>query len=304
MYASGALSGGDQSYWIQLLIKISILGGWFSTYLRQYARLIQEHYNDAAEERRLRAATLGTDDSSSSPPGRDAGQPQDGPKTFPQFGRLPGELRQQIWAEALPDSRVLMLQLPRSQSDSFTSFFFPTTSKNTPIAPVKDTNVWTCTAKIPSILHVSSEARAIALKHYRLGLAPGGSEARIYVDFSRDVIGLSDDMMRSPVGRNLWRLTDDIRLARHLALGRRGSVGFLESRQCAGKLESTRSIAIVDSMLWAGGMVPRVAQMDWAYWIRTRCARGEAVWCIGGPEADGSEGTGSAGQECAVGLVA
>lgn len=261
-------------FWLQILIRISLLTGWFSTRLRDYSRLIQETYTEATAEKRLMGVEAAAQ--------RERTQ-QSAPTTFPQFGQLPPELRQLIWAEALPNSRVLMLKPPKKPTlmDSVVSGFKRPGHKR------RQSNVWACDAKIPSILHVNSEARAIALKHYQLGLAPGCSQPRIYVDLKRDVIGVSDELMRSSVGRNLWRLTDDLKRVRHLALASNLAASFLESRQSRSGLESVRHIVIVNSALWSKGTVPRVAQFDWTYWIRWQCAKGAAQWSLGG--ADESE---------------
>ncbi|KAK4219624.1 hypothetical protein QBC37DRAFT_409375 [Rhypophila decipiens] len=155
-----------------------------------------------------------------------------------------------------------MLQLPKSETlmDEFISAFAG-------YGPQEQNNhVWTCSAKIPSILHVNSEARAIALKHYKLGLAPGGTQPRIYVDLKRDVVGLSNELMDSYSGRNLWRLTEDFKKVRHFAL------------------------ASEMALLWARGTVPKVAQLDWAHWIKWQCGKGAAHWNKGGADVSDESG--------------
>ncbi|KAM7223435.1 hypothetical protein V8F06_001312 [Rhypophila decipiens] len=256
-------------FWLLLLIRLIVLASRFSTRLREYSRLAQESYNEMAEERKLLAVTAAAQ--------QKLGE-KSAPTTFPQFGQLPPELRQRIWAEALPGPRVLMLQLPKSETlmDEFISAFAG-------YGPQEQNNhVWTCSAKIPSILHVNSEARAIALKHYKLGLAPGGTQPRIYVDLKRDVVGLSNELMDSYSGRNLWRLTEDFKKVRHFALASEMAPGFLESQQSKQMLESAEHVAIVDSLLWARGTVPKVAQLDWAHWIKWQCGKGAAHWNKGG----------------------
>ncbi|KAK0652009.1 hypothetical protein B0T16DRAFT_454422 [Cercophora newfieldiana] len=278
------MSGSDShSYMLQLIIKITILVGWFSRRLRQYARLVQEASSEAAEERRL-----AREEALSAPTM---------PNTFPQFSRLPAELRQQIWEEALPDSRVLMLQQPGSFATmpSLSKCLSPILALRSPFAVSKTTeksqrtrtrrgtssvNVWTCSAKVPVVLHVNSESRAVALRHYRLGLAPGNSQPRIYVNFDRDVIGLSDDLMQSPVGRNLWRLTEDLKGVKSLCLASSSAPSFLSMRQPYG-LDSVEELALVDSTLWAAGIVPRVAQIDFNHWIAWQYEQGKARWGYG-----------------------
>ncbi|KAM7188317.1 hypothetical protein V8F20_010600 [Naviculisporaceae sp. PSN 640] len=252
-------------FWLQILLRISLFTGWFQTRLQEYSRLIQETDLEATEEKRLLASEAAVQDEKI-------------PTTFPQFSQLPAELRHMIWAEALPSSRVLMLQAPTEPTavDRFAAEFKHPDHRRRP------SNVWTCTAKIPSILHVNSEARAIALKHYQLGLAPGCSQPRIYVDLERDIIGVSNDLLRTSVGRNLWRLTDDLKKVRHLALASDMAAWFLESKQTRSVLEKVQHVAIVYSALWGKGTVPKVAQSDWNHWIRWQCAKGTARWSLGG----------------------
>ncbi|KAK0728013.1 hypothetical protein B0T26DRAFT_606674, partial [Lasiosphaeria miniovina] len=305
--------GLNTSYWLHLVIKIGILCGWFSDRLKQHACLIREACSEAAEERRMRAA--GSAVSGSSSP---AGEATTAPTTFPQFSRLPAELRQQIWAESLPGPRVLMLQVPKtsrrpklrlawrrhkhtlttnspspshgySRNNSTTA----TSNHNHSRSNSDRQNVWSCTAPIPTALHVCAESRAFAQRHYRLGLAPGGTNKsgapspRIYVDFSRDVIALDAAAVVSAAGRNLWRLTRDVRCVRHLAVAALGglSAGWFGAdnggRRRAG-LDGVEDVAVVDSALFAAGIVPRVAQLDWVHWMRWQCGKGRARWAVGG----------------------
>jgi len=259
--------------WLHLFLRLIALLSRFSTTLTTYARQLQESHHEDSEAKRLISTTTPTIPTT----------------TFPQFALLPPELRQQIWADSLPPSRILMLQLPKPTT--LLDNLLPSRNRHH-TRQKKPINVWTCSSPLPPTLHVTSESRAIALKHYTLGLAPlGSSQPRIYIDFKRDVIGVSDELMRSPVGRNLWRLTDDLRQVRHLALSSGMAGSFLESRQSRHALASLRHVAIVDSALWSKGVVPRVAGMDWAYWMRWQSARGKAQWCLGG--ADGCDGEGS-----------
>ncbi|KXX78684.1 hypothetical protein MMYC01_205857 [Madurella mycetomatis] len=57
--------------------------------------------------------------------------------------------------------------------------------------------MFTCSVPPPTLLSVNSESRAVALRHYRpeeqqQQQQQNGGWGVIYVDFSRDVIGLSD----------------------------------------------------------------------------------------------------------------
>ncbi|KAK3994764.1 hypothetical protein QBC44DRAFT_39746 [Cladorrhinum sp. PSN332] len=278
----------SQSYWLRLLIKISILCGWFSERLRQYARLVQEACNEAAEERRLRSSRP---DSPSALSLRSWSvlkphHPK-APTKFTLFRYLPAELRQQIWEEALSGPRVLMLELPKAP------FMLPYRSSRTVAGFLGHggRNVFACSSPPPTLLHVNAESRAVALKHYRPGLAPRGHpNPRIYVSLERDVIGLSNEVMESAEGRNLFRLTPDLRMAKHVCLASGEAAGFLAGRQ-SHVLESVKDVAVVDSVLFGSGILPRVCGLDWGYWIRWQCKEGKGRWALGGEVIDGEKNT-------------
>ncbi|KAK0735600.1 hypothetical protein B0T21DRAFT_451683 [Apiosordaria backusii] len=312
-------SSSSDCYWIRLFLKISILCGWFSERIRSYARLCQEACQEHSEERRLWTSKSRDDDSiplhSSSvlKP-----LPKGSPTTFPKFRFLPAELRQQIWAEALPESRIVMLQLPKSSSSltegliskvarrvataaaggrqrrargaSFNQregekYPFSTTSGNnnkTSSSSSNTSNIFSSSTPPPVLLSVCAESRAVALKRYRLGLAPRGHpQPRIYVDLKRDVIGLSNDVMSSAAGKNLIRLTPDLRLVRHVCLAGGQAGGFMETRQAL-VLDSVESVLVVENGLFGSGMVPRIAGLDWGYWVRWQCREGLARFGFGG----------------------
>ncbi|KAK3359916.1 hypothetical protein B0T25DRAFT_564879 [Lasiosphaeria hispida] len=147
-------------------------------------------------------------------------------------------------------------------------------------------NVWTCAADVPAVLYVCSEVRVIGLRHYRLGLAPGSSEPRIYVGFTRDVISLSDESMQSPAGRNLWRLTNDLQYVQKIALASGSVPSFLTMRQPFG-LANVEEVALVYSALWDTGVVPRAVQLDWGHWIQWQCGKNLAQRWV---EAQGADG--------------
>ena len=137
--------------------------------------------------------------------------------TFPQFARLPAEIRLQIWEEALPGARAVMLRAPSAASGAlsdelkFLPRFLQTrtsrhagggaTRSSTSAADAGNnqdsdrTTGWTCPTPPPAMLHVCSESRAVALKRYSLVFATtddnGGGGGRIYADLSRDVVCLS-----------------------------------------------------------------------------------------------------------------
>ncbi|KAK4645563.1 hypothetical protein QC761_202610 [Podospora bellae-mahoneyi] len=313
-------SSSSDCYWIRLFLKVSILCGWFSERIRSYARLCQEACQEQSEERRL--WTLNPDHPSSSLIPIHSSSllrplPRGSPTTFPKFRLLPAELRQQIWAEALPKSRIMLLQLPKQNNHisnltgdwlhkfssrprrdtttttsttrlargrSFSSregekYSFATTSSS---YPSSKSNIFTCSTPPPVLLSVCSESRLAALKRYRLGLAPRGHpQPRIYVDLSTDVIGLSNEVMSSTSGKNLIRLTPDMRLVRHVCLAGQNAGGFMSSRGAL-VLDSVESLVVVENGLFGSGMVPRVAGLDWEYWVRWQCRKGLARFGFGG----------------------
>lgn len=69
-----------------------------------------------------------------------------------------------------------------------------------------------------------------------------------------------------------------------MALSSDMAASFIESRQSKSVLENLQHVAIVDSALWGKGTVPRVAELDWNYWIRWQCAKGAAHWSLGGAD--------------------
>jgi hypothetical protein len=93
------------------------------------------------------------------------------PTTFPKFPLLPPEIRQQIFALALPDRRIVELRLQPASKASYHEY----------------TRVWRSPCPPPALLHVSREARSIALKRYRLAFRGVKWPAAIYVDFATDI---------------------------------------------------------------------------------------------------------------------
>jgi len=182
---------------------------------------------------------------------------------FPQFARLPAEIRLQIWEAALPGQRAIMLVSP-----------FPTTAERLrgklglgPPArhPPGMPAVFRGSAPPPALLHVNAEARAVALRRYRLGLGALGAPGRIYIDFERDCVALSRAELRSNA-QTLWRLTPDAAQVRHLALPYWGydKLALLPPlwQRCA-RLEG---VALVRSLRWQKGCLPRGARRDFAAW--------------------------------------
>lgn len=106
------------------------------------------------------------------------------PKTlrrFKFFPKLPTEIRLMIWDFCLPGPRVVDVKIRRC-------FFRASTRK------VFKLPRFISSLDHPAILHICSESRLLALKHYKLAFPntmktkAETSPARIYIDFSIDTV--------------------------------------------------------------------------------------------------------------------
>jgi hypothetical protein len=126
---------------------------------------------------------------------------------------------------------------------------------------------------------------------------------------------LSDALFASAEGRELLRRTPDLSKARHFCFGSGsgarvylcgedtegsatasgissggsdtsgGGVGSESGRRRKNvrwlfEAAGIEDVAIVDSLVFAEGLMPRVAALDWTYWIRWQCALGKARWAV------------------------
>ncbi|KAK8035640.1 hypothetical protein PG993_010635 [Apiospora rasikravindrae] len=134
-----------------------------------------------------------------------------GPQTFHMFGQLPPELRIKIWQEAMPAARTVVVESPFSRRrEAPTSLDGVLTRRN-------DGETWHSNTQIPALLHVNSEARHEALKHYTLALGTGDYAPRIYVDFSRDTLFFGQAELK-PECSSLWGSTRDLARVQRLAV--------------------------------------------------------------------------------------
>lgn len=129
--------------------------------------------------------------------------------SFTKFGDLPPELRVSIWQLAMPEARTVVVQSP------YTKRSRGPTSLESLLPGSQDT--WQSATQIPALLHVNSEARYEALKHYSLSLGVGAAEPRIYVDFKRDTVFFGDAELRSECA-SLWNKTQDLDKVQRLAI--------------------------------------------------------------------------------------
>ncbi|KAL8342593.1 hypothetical protein RB601_004871 [Gaeumannomyces tritici] len=176
-------------------------------------------------------------------------------RAFPQFARLPAEIRLQIWEEALPGARAVMLRgpwgAPGGTLRDELKFVLPRLVRGGrrgslggggggPRSGADDdfdnddgrrtlAGGWTSSTPPPAMLHACSESRAVALRRYSLVFATtdddddddsgsSSSSGRIYADLTSDVVCLSSGEV-SGAGRSaLWRRTRDLGRVRHLAV--------------------------------------------------------------------------------------
>ncbi|KAJ4306336.1 hypothetical protein N0V88_001136 [Collariella sp. IMI 366227] len=146
------------------------------------------------------------------------------------------------------------------------------------------------------MLHVNTESRAIALGHYRLGLAAPRGQPKVYFNPKRDIIGVPLDVMRTARARRLFRSTPDLRRVRRFcvaappppdARGVRIVQRFLDGAEVWSVLTfSAHEVVVVDSAMVAYGVVPRIAGLDWEYWVRWMMIRGCARYVVVKEEGD------------------
>ncbi|KAI1131219.1 hypothetical protein F5Y10DRAFT_79718 [Nemania abortiva] len=135
-----------------------------------------------------------------------------GASTFTRFRDLPPEIRIKVWQFAMPEARTVVIKSPRTQSKD------TPTSLDGVLAQTLDTDSsWQSTTQIPALLHVNSEARYEALKHYSLSLGFGNAQPRVYIDFDRDTLFLGDTELK-PECSSLWAETKDLHKVQRLAV--------------------------------------------------------------------------------------
>ncbi len=160
-----------------------------------------------------------------------------GPTTFPQFSRLPTEIRLQIWREAALVPRAVLLR-PRHR-------------------PCKSRIIrsWRCCNPVPALLHVNSEARGVTLAS-RYPIAYGGvrgTPTRAYVNLRFDYIAFPQ------VGPHsfFWATWADPHLlakVRHLVL-------------------PAHQIATASSLWSHFRRLEDVVLVDWGFWVTYLSAR-------------------------------
>jgi hypothetical protein len=138
-------------------------------------------------------------------------EPQDG---FPQFSRLPQEIRLKIWDIVTNEPRAVIIH--SSSGDPYGGFRSPT--------------------PIPAALHTCLESRELALKKYELTFSArdvrGGLDypARIWFNFEQDMVYFRHPIQAVP--RNFWRfqssvVTKNIERIRFLGIDIQRSHGLL-----------------------------------------------------------------------------
>ena len=102
--------------------------------------------------------------------------------SFPQFSKLPAEIRLKIWRNALPGRRRIAINRTRLRDREYVKSYYE-------VYPYELS---------PAILFVCQESRELALKFYTKILARvrgGLSGGTVYMDFEVDVLYLDDVSM-------------------------------------------------------------------------------------------------------------
>lgn len=194
------------------------------------------------------------------------------PKTFPKFGQLPAEIRLQIWEEALPGPRAVMLKTPYPSSQTCLA----QSLKLKKAEPVDE--VWGSSVRPPALLHVNSESRYVALKKYHLALGTETQAPRVYIDFEHDYVSLSRDEMDERCDA-LWAMTADLDKIRHLAVSYWGYDRFTRLPPLWRRFGELQDIMMVRSVRWQYGKVPKKAKLDFEEWSEREIdAEGIAHW--------------------------
>ncbi|KAG9239776.1 hypothetical protein BJ875DRAFT_2952, partial [Amylocarpus encephaloides] len=106
-----------------------------------------------------------------------ANRDQQGAKTFHQFNSLPIELRRNIWDQAASVGRIVEIKVKIEYSKYSHHSRGLRFSSKTPV---------------PALLHVNAEAREIGLNYWQLSMKSHYFEARIYINFKKDIVYFGD----------------------------------------------------------------------------------------------------------------
>lgn len=264
--------------WIRLLL---LLSSWLTPLLLPFSPALRETYTEGLQEFTHHSLPA-------SPP------PPPTTTTFHHFPLLPPELRLRIWSLALPPPRLLPLRLPRSATAPtnplaylLAALTIPSSRPSNHPPEQPQPHIFTSPVPPPALLAVNAEARAEALRHYQLGLAPDGYAApRVYVDFARDGVVVSDAVMGTHAGRNLFRMTGDLARVRVVCVP---EGGVAEGGLGRGVVAGLRAVVVVRDGGLGRGVVPAWAASDFWGWVRWVEGRGRAWWIVGGPGVDGDE---------------
>lgn len=131
--------------------------------------------------------------------------------SFPEFRKLPAELRIKIWQFAIPEARTVVIKSPHSRKT------VPTSLDKVLPGGLDGAETWQSPTAVPALLHVNAEARHEALKHYSLSLGVSEAEPRVYIDFARDTLFFGQSEF-TPECLPLWRKTKDFEKVQRLAI--------------------------------------------------------------------------------------
>jgi len=191
------------------------------------------------------------------------------PTAFPQFARLPAEIRRLIWEEAIPGARAVMLRAPRGSGGKLLGRrCLPGRRDDEKKKKEKGRSLplaWASSTRVPALLHVNAEARAVALEHYELAFGTAEAGGRVYINFDRDLVALSENEVL-PRHEKLWRQTGDASRIRHLAVSHIGRHRHARLPHLRPVLKGVQDVMLVRSVRWHAGRVPGRAARDLTAW--------------------------------------
>ncbi|KAK4156333.1 hypothetical protein C8A00DRAFT_30828 [Chaetomidium leptoderma] len=93
--------------------------------------------------------------------------------------------------------------------------------------------------------------------------------------------------MATHSGRNLFRLTGDLRRVKRVCVATRGGVAereVVDRPWMRAVLEGVEELCVFESRLLGRGEVSGLAEADWGYWVRWAGADGRVRWVVRGDD--------------------
>jgi hypothetical protein len=168
---------------------------------------------------------------------------------FPQFVKLPPELRCHIWRHTFSESRVVELRDAPGHMGRLAAQRY--------VVP------WISPAALPIALGVCQESRKEALRSYELSFSRGGFPPQIYINFDRDVVYFGHKTRAYGV-LDMDGFTKGFDKIQHLAIGFSGMSRLVDWQ--IDKLSSLQDIVMVRSMTpgrhFNPGRCPRLIEFE------------------------------------------